>query len=66
MITVVYELNPIPEGTGGTACLSGTHRPEFQRPDVKGRNMPPWPEEFGVELATCQREYTDRLHDKQM
>lgn len=26
MITVVYELLPVQPGTGGTACLSGTHR----------------------------------------
>ena len=22
--------------------------------DVKGRNLPPWPEDFGVELVTAQ------------
>ena len=54
MITVVYELLPVPRGCGGTACLSGTHNKAFARPNIKGRNLPPWPEEFGVELATVQ------------
>ena len=34
--------------------LSGTHDPSFSRPDIRGRELPPWPEEFGVELATPQ------------
>ena len=54
MITVIYELTPIEEGAGGTACISGSHRDDFANPDIKGRNLPPWPEEFGVELATVQ------------
>ena len=54
MITVLYELTPIEEGAGGTACVSGSHRDDFANPDIKGRNLPPWPEEFGVELATVQ------------
>ena len=54
MITVVYELQPVAPGCGGTACLSGTHNAAFPRPDVQGHNLPPWPDEFGVELATVQ------------
>ena len=54
MITVVYELLPIAPGEGGSAVLSGSHDPSFSRPDIRGRELPPWPEEFGVELATPQ------------
>jgi len=48
------ELQPVAPGCGGTACLSGTHNAAFPRPDVQGHNLPPWPDEFGVELATVQ------------
>jgi hypothetical protein len=32
-VSVIYELTPLEPGSGGTACLSGTHNPGFPRPD---------------------------------
>lgn len=54
MLTVSYELLPIEAGEGGTACISGSHKPSFESPDLTDRHMPPWPEEFGVELITTK------------
>lgn len=57
MVAVVYELSPLVPGCGGTAVISGSHRPDFHRPvfsRADGTAKPPWPENFGVEVVTVQ------------
>jgi hypothetical protein len=49
-VSVIMELGPIEPGRGGTACISGTHRPGCDRPDGARGSFPPWPEEYGVEV----------------